>query len=146
MPLQATYEGTEIPNSGNNIALSNGSTMVFSNVTNINDVVLIGSENSRHREWKPSDLGTVTGLTLNIDKLLAGNEYILFSMYKKGMVDLNQSELESLDTLRDNILTTKGNVTFSVTGIDSVPVLQQFNERFGKRTYRDWETDRKSVV
>ena len=106
--------------------------MVFSNVTNIEDVVLIGSENSRYREWKPSDLGTVTGLTLNIDKLIAGNEYILHSMYKKGMVDLNQWELESLDTLRDNILTTKGNVTFSVTGVDSVPVLQQFNERFGK--------------
>jgi hypothetical protein len=132
LPLQVTYEGTEIPNSGNNIALSNGDTMVFSNVTNINDVVLIGSENSRYREWKPSDLGTVTGLTLNIDKLIAGNEYILHSMYKKGMVDLNQWELESLDTLRDNILTTKGNVTFSVTGVDSVPVLQQFNERFGK--------------
>ena len=28
-------------------------------------------------------------------------------------------------------MTTKGNVTFSVTGIDSVPVLQQFNERYG---------------
>ena len=28
LPLQATYEGTEIPNSGNNIALSNGDTMV----------------------------------------------------------------------------------------------------------------------
>ena len=55
----------------------------------------------------------------------------LNKMYKKGMVDLNQWELESLDTLRDNILTTKGNVTFSVTGIDSVPVLQQFNERYG---------------
>lgn len=50
----------------------------------------------------------------------------------KGMVELNQWELESLDTLRDNILTTKGNVTFNVTGVDSVPVLQQFNERFGK--------------
>ena len=47
------------------------------------------------------------------------------------MVELNQWELESLDTLRDNILTTKGNVTFSVTGVDSIPVLQQFNERFG---------------
>ena len=83
LPLQATYEGTDIPNSGNNIALSNGSTMVFSNVTNIEDVVLIGSENSRYREWKPSDLGTTSGLTLNIDKLIAGNEYILHSMYKK---------------------------------------------------------------
>ena len=47
------------------------------------------------------------------------------------MVDLNQWELESLDTLRDNILTTKGNVTFNVTGVDSIPVLQQFNDRFG---------------
>ena len=131
LPLEATYEGVEIPNSGNNIALSNGSTMVFSNVKNINDVVLIGSENSRHREWKPSDLGTISGLTLEIDKLLSGNEYILNKMYKKGMVDLNQWELESLDTLRDNILTTKGNVTFSVTGTDSVPILKQFNERFG---------------
>ena len=73
-------------------------------------------------ELKPSDLGTVTGLTLEIDKLLTGNEYILFSMYKKGMVDLNQWELESLDTLRDNILTTKGNITFNVTGIDSVHI------------------------
>lgn len=131
LPLKVTYEGTEIPNSGNNIALSNGSTMVFSNVTDINNVVLIGSENSRYREWKPSDLGTVKGLTLDIDKLVSGNEYILHRMYKKGMVDLNQWELESLDTLRDNILTTKGNVAFNVTGENSVPVLKQFNERFG---------------
>ena len=29
------------------------------------------------------------------------------------------------------ILTTKGNVAFNATGIDSVPVLKQFNERFG---------------
>ena len=39
------WGGTEIPNSGNNIALSNGDTIIFSNVTNIEDVVLIGSEN-----------------------------------------------------------------------------------------------------
>ena len=69
------------------------------------------------------------------------------------------------DTLRDNILTTKGNITFNVTGADSIPVLQQFNERYGTdsghlkttgpqfglalktyNSYRDWETDRKSVV
>ena len=131
LPLKVTYENVEIPNSGNNIAMSNGDTMVFSNVTNLNDVTLVGSENSRYRRWKPSDLGTVKNLTLNIDKLISGNEYILDSISKSGLVDLNQWELESLDTLRDNILTTKGNVTFSVTGVDSVPVLQQFNERFG---------------
>ena len=52
-------------------------------------------------------------------------------IFNELSVGLQQWELESLDTLRDNILTTKGNVTFSVTGIDSVPVLKQFNERLG---------------
>ena len=42
-----------------------------------------------------------------------------------------QWELESLDTLRDNILTTKGNVTFNVAGSNSIPLLQQFNGRLG---------------
>ena len=68
---------------------------------------------------------------LEIGGLDIGDTYALDAIYNGLSVGLQQWELESLDTLRDNILTTKGNVTFSVTGIDSVPVLQQFNERFG---------------
>ena len=59
------------------------------------------------------------------------SNYVLNAIYNGLSTGLQQWELESLDTLRDNILTTKGNVTFSVTGIDSIPVLKQFNERYG---------------
>lgn len=94
--------------------------------------IFIGSQNSRYRRWKANDIGAWTGSQLIIGGLETTNKYELDAIYNGLSVGLQQWELESLDTLRDNILTTKGNVTFNVTGIDSVPVLQQFNERFGE--------------
>jgi hypothetical protein len=93
--------------------------------------IFVGSQNSRYRRWKATDIGTWSNDELEIGKLETGDTYILDAIYNGLSVGLQQWELESLDTLRDNILTTKGNVTFSVTGNDSVPVLQQFNERYG---------------
>ena len=96
------------------------------------NLIFIGSENSRYRRWKGSDIGAWTAQNeFKISGLKEGREYELDKIFNELSVGLQQWELESLDTLRDNILTTKGNVTFSVTGIDSVPVLQQFNERYG---------------
>ena len=54
---------------------------------------------------------------LTINNLIAENKYELDKIFNELSVGLQQWELESLDTLRDNILTTKGNVTFSVTGM-----------------------------
>lgn len=93
----------------------------------------IGSQNSRYRRWKANDIGAWTGSQLIIGGLETTSKYELDAIYNGLSVGLQQWELESLDTLRDNILTTKGNVTFSVTGIDSVPVLKQFNERLGTK-------------
>ena len=53
------------------------------------------------------------------------------AIYNGLSVGLQQWELESLDTLRDNILTTKGNVAFRATDANSIPLLQQYNDRFG---------------
>ena len=79
-----------------------------------------------------SSIGTwTTNNELKIDKLKTENKYELDKIFNELSVGLQQWELESLDTLRDNILTTKGNVTFDVTGKDSIPVLQQFKERYG---------------
>nr|DAJ42586.1 MAG TPA: Major capsid protein [Microviridae sp.] len=93
----------------------------------------IGSQNLRYRRWKGKDIGIWAGNQLVIQGLEATSKYELDAIYNGLSVGLQQWELESLDTLRDNILTTKGNVTFSVTGIDSVPILQQFNERSGEK-------------
>ena len=68
---------------------------------------------------------------ITINNLKAGNKYELDKIFNELSIGLQKWELESLDTLRDNILTTKGNVTFSVTGTNSIPLLQQFNERYG---------------
>lgn len=94
--------------------------------------IFVGSQNLRYRRWKASDIGTWTGSILKIEGLEATSTYELDTIYNGLSVGLQQWELESLDTLRDNILTTKGNVTFSVTGANSIPVLQQFNERHGE--------------
>lgn len=96
-------------------------------------LIFVGSQNSRYRRWKATDIGEWMNNELEIGGLDIGDKYILDAIYNELSVGLQQWELESLDTLRDNILTTKGNVTFSVTGIDSVPVLQQFNERYGEK-------------
>jgi hypothetical protein len=93
--------------------------------------IFIGSQDLRYRRWTATDIGSWDGSQLKIGGLSAKSTYVLNAIYNGLSVGLQQWELESLDTLRDNILTTKGNVAFSVTGVDSVPVLQQFNERFG---------------
>ena len=54
---------------------------------------------------------------------------ILMSITPKNRVLLRTYPLEDIDTLRDNILTTKGNITFNVTGDDSIPLLKSFAER-----------------
>lgn len=125
-----TYEDVTIPPKGNNIALSNGSTIKVTNNTPIGNIRFYGSENSRYKLWKPTDLGTITGQTIDIDKLVSGNEYILEGYYTTEAIGLNQWDLESIDELRDNILATKGNITFDITGTNSIPLLQNFKTRF----------------
>ena len=125
-----TYEGTSIPPKGNNIALLNGSEIKVTNSTPIESIRFYGSENGRYRLWKPTDLGTITGKSIDIDKLLSGNEYILEGYYTTEAIGLNQWDLESIDELRDNILATKGNITFDVTGTNSIPLLQSFKARY----------------
>lgn len=125
-----TYEGVAIPPKGNNIALSNGSAIKVTNNTPIESIRFYGSENKRYRLWKPENLGTISGKSIDIDKLVSGNEYILEGYYTTEAIGLNQWNLDSIDELRDNILATKGNVTFDVTGTNSIPLLQNFKARF----------------
>ena len=54
---------------------------------------------------------------------------VLMSITPKSRVKLKTYPLEDIDTLRDNILTTKGNITFNATGDNSIPLLKSFAER-----------------
>lgn len=126
--------GTEIDPNNVNIQIKNNDQITFDpqpNTEEQNNFIFVGSQNSRYRRWSANQLGTWSNNNLDINKLDNNNTYVLDQIFNGGKVGLQQWELESLDTLRDNILTTKGNVTFNVTGVDSVPVLQQFKERFG---------------
>lgn len=119
-----------------NKQISNGDKILFTPSPTDEEkakLIFVGSQNSRYRRWKATDIGEWMNNELEIGGLDIGDTYILNAIYNGLSVGLQQWELESLDTLRDNILTTKGNVTFSATGIDSVPVLQQFNERYGEK-------------
>ena len=130
-----TINGIVYPNTDINKILQTGDIIMFAPTPTKEEqrnLIFIGSENSRYRRWKASSIGTwTTDNELKIDKLKAENKYELDKIFNELSVGLQQWELESLDTLRDNILTTKGNITFNVTGKDSIPVLQQFNKRYG---------------
>ena len=76
--------------------------------------IFIGSQNLRYRRWKAKDIGAWTGSQLKIEGLEATSTYSLDAIHNGLSVGLQQWELASLDTLRDNILTTKGNVTFKI--------------------------------
>ena len=68
----------------------------------------MGSENSRYRRWKATDIGAWTAENeLTINNLKAGNKYELDKIFNELSIGLQKWELESLDTLRDNILTTR---------------------------------------
>ena len=54
---------------------------------------------------------------------------VLMAITPNNRVKLQTHPLEDIDTLRDNILTTKGNITFNVTGDNSIPLLRSFAER-----------------
>ena len=129
------YFYRSIRNRENDKQITNGDKIAFTPTPTDEEkasFTFIGSQNLRYRRWKGKDIGIWVGNQLVIQGLETTSTYELDAIYNGLSVGLQQWELESLDTLRDNILTTKGNVTFSVTGVDSVPVLQQFNERFGK--------------
>ena len=130
-----TINDISYPITNINKKLATGDVIIFTpepTTEEQNNFILVGSQNSRYRRWKATDIGSWTAENeLTINNLETGSEYVLDSIFNGTSVGLQQWELESIDTLRDNILTTKGNVTFSVTGIDSIPVLQQFNERYG---------------
>ena len=130
-----TINDVAYPTTNINKTLQTGDVIIFTPMPTKeeqNSLIFIGSENSRYRRWRALDIGAWTAENeLTINNLKAGNKYELDKIFNELSVGLQQWELESLDTLRDNILTTKGNITFSVTGVDSVPVLQQFNERYG---------------
>lgn len=130
--IEANYGGTYIPPRGNKIKLKDGDKIAFNNVINSTgeNVRITGSENYRYRIWKPTDIGTWSNNVLTIALPDSGQTYILEGYYQNEMVGLNQWDLDSIDELRDNILSTKGNITFNVTGNNSIPLLQDFKSRF----------------
>ena len=112
--------------------MANGNAIGFKNIVNQDgtNIRIIGSENYRYREWKTTDIGTWNESTLTINLPNTGSTYILEGYYQSDMVALNQWDLDSIDELRDNILLTKGNVTFDVTGNNSIPLLKDFKAKF----------------
>ena len=93
--------------------------------------IFVGSQDLRYRRWNANNLGAWDGSQLRIGGLETTSTYVLDAIYNGLSVGLQQWELESIDTLRDNILTSKGNLTFNASGAGSIPLLQQYNERFG---------------
>ena len=135
--LGVSYEGTTLDPNNMNISPTNGDSFVFTGLSAENDLRLVGSENSRYRVWTADDLGIWTDdNTLQMSKLSDNIKYTIQSVYQTGIVNLNQWNLDSIDELRDNILATKGNVTFDVTGTNSIPLLQDFKARFNNGTLK----------
>lgn len=82
------------------------------------------------RTGKPTDFGTwnkaVGKWTIKMPATTVG---ALMSITPNSRVKLKTYPLEDIDNLRDNILTTKGNIVFNATGNDSIPLLKSFAER-----------------
>ena len=114
----------------------------------------------------PEDIGTwrISGevITLTTNKVPEGETWYIRSMQTINRTTLEKYPLENLDTIRDKILLTAGDIVFDIS--DTAKSVAPFTN-FAKRkavnnklnatdpqyglcltNYRDWETDRKSVV
>jgi hypothetical protein len=82
------------------------------------------------RTGKPTEFGTWNKTTGKWSVIMSETTVgVLMSITPNNRVQLKTYPLEDIDTLRDNILTTKGNVVFNATGSNSIPLLKSFAER-----------------
>lgn len=82
------------------------------------------------RTGKPTEFGTWNKATGKWSVIISETTVgVLMSITPNNRVQLKTYPLEDIDTLRDNILTTKGNVVFNATGNNSIPLLKSFAER-----------------
>jgi hypothetical protein len=117
-----------------NIGIANGDAVTIypANIYEAKDLTItwFNAATQKTNTGKPTDFGTWSKgagkWTIKMPETTVG---VLMSITPNDRVKLKTYPLEDIDTLRDNILTTKGNVTFNVTGNDSIPLLKSFAER-----------------
>lgn len=117
-----------------NIGIANGDTVLITPINTYKaeelTITWFDAATQTSKIGNPTQFGTwnkSTGMwTINMPTTTAG---ILMSITPKNRVRLKTYPLEDIDTLRDNILTTKGNITFNATGDNSIPLLKSFAER-----------------
>nr|DAU90149.1 MAG TPA: Major capsid protein [Microviridae sp.] len=130
--LTVGYNGNPVDAKNMNITLKNNDIFTFDNLVSQNGLIIYGSENSRYREWKATDIGTWKSKTeLLIDKINSKSTYIVSKMAQQGTTALQQIPLENLDTIRDKILLTPGDIVFDIgSKISSVAPFNTLTERF----------------
>lgn len=117
-----------------NIGIANGDAVTISPINTYEaselTITWFDAATETTRIGKPTDFGTWTKSTGKWTiKMPTTTVGVLMSITPKNRVQLKTYPLEDIDTLRDNILTTKGNIVFNATGDDSIPLLRSFVER-----------------
>lgn len=130
--LTVEYNGNVIDAKNMNIKLKSNDIFTFDNLVSQNGLIIYGSENSRYREWKATDIGTWRSKTeLLIDRINSNSTYIVSKMAQQGTTALQQIPLENLDTIRDKILLTPGDTVFDIgSKTNSVAPFNTLTERF----------------
>lgn len=130
--LTVEYNGDTVDAKNMNITLKSNDIFTFENLISQNGLIIYGSENSRYREWKATDIGTWRSKTeLLINKIKSNSTYIVSKMAQQGATTLQQIPLENLDTIRDKILLTPGDAVFDIgSKISSVAPFNTLTERF----------------
>lgn len=130
--LTVKYNSDIVDTKNMNIKLKSNDIFTFENLISQNGLIIYGSENSRYREWKATDIGTWKSKTeLLINKISSNSTYIVSKMAQQGTTALQQIPLENLDTIRDKILLTPGDTVFDIgSKIRSVAPFNTLTERF----------------
>lgn len=130
--LIVEYNGNVVDAKNMNIKLKSNDIFTFDHLVSQNGLIIYGSENSRYREWKATDIGTWRSSTeLLIDRLNSSSTYIVSKMAQQGATTLQQIPLENLDTIRDKILLTPGDTVFDIgSKTSSVAPFNTLTERF----------------
>lgn len=117
-----------------NIGIANGDAVTIypANIFDANELTItwFDAATQTTNTGKPTDFGTWSkGSGKWTVKMPTTTVGVLMSITPNSRVKLKTYPLEDIDTLRDNILTTKGNITFNVTGNESIPLLKSFAQR-----------------
>lgn len=130
--LTVKYNSSTVDAKNMNIKLKSNDIFTFGNLISQNGLIIYGSENSRYREWKATDIGTWRSEEeLLINKISSNSTYIVSKMAQQGTTALQQIPLENLDTIRDKILLTPGDTVFDIgSRISSVAPFNTLTERF----------------